>query len=406
VYPVQRYRGFDGKEQAVFAAKAPSLGWTHYSPVVNTGGSVSSGGSRFSWKNDTLETPFYKIAFNAEGRITSLFDKRQNCETVAPGGVFNSFISAEDVPIYWDAWDIEADWKKRIRQETQLVSTEVAADGPLFFRLRRVYQLAENPAGENSSLIQDMICYADDPRIDFETKVDWHEKWRLLKVEFDTAFDAEKVRCEVQYGHLWRNTHRNLMQDRAKFEICAHKWISLEEEGGGIALLNNCKYGYDVEGGRMRLTLLRSPIAPDPDADRGEQYFTYSLLPFAGHFADANVIRSAYELNSPMTALIGSGKPESAGSSPAEQSFCSVDGNAVIIECVKAPENGAGRELILRLYESLGGKARTTLHFAKELKSAFLTDMLEDNGVSVPVKGCDLSLEFRPFEIKTLKVVF
>lgn len=102
---------------------------------------------------------------------------------------------------------------------------------------------------------------------------------------FDTVIDANQVRCEVQY--VWRNTHKNLMQDRAKFEICAHKWISLEETGSGIALLNDCKYGHDVEGGRMRLSLLRSPIAPDPEADRG----THSLLPFAGSFSEAGVVR-------------------------------------------------------------------------------------------------------------------
>ena len=386
VYPVQQYIDLYGNKQSIFFPKAPSLGWAQYtaaeSPAVK---------SAFVWQNDILETPFYKIAFDANGRIISLFDKRQEYEMVTAGGAFNAFITAEDVPLFWDAWDIDADWTKRIRQETQLVSAKVIADGALCFRLRRQYKIGA------STLEQDMVCYTDNPRIDFETKVSWHEKWRLLKVEFDTAIDTTQVRCEVQYGHLWRNTHRNQPQDRAMFEICAHKWISLEEEGGGIALLNDCKYGHDVDGGRMRLTLLRSPIAPDPEADRGEHFFTYSLLPFAGTFGNSGVIRCAYELNSPATAMVGRGGVQ-------EKSFCKVDGNSVIIESIKMPEDGTAGELVLRLYESLGGKCRTTLHFSRELKSAAETDMLEDNPKPLSVCGSELKLEFKPFEIKTIRV--
>ena len=391
VYPVQQYTDLDGNKQAAFSPKVPSLGWAPYTIAAGNDDIKSP----FVWHNNILETPFYTITFDEAGRIISLIDRGQEREMVAPGGAFNAIISAEDVPVFWDAWDVDADWVKRIRQETRLVSTEVAANGPVCFRLRRAYEI-----GDASRLVQDMVCYVKDHRIDFETRVSWHEKWRLLKVEFDTAVHANQVRCEVQYGHIWRNTHRNLMQDRAKFEICAHKWISLEEEGCGIALLNDCKYGHDVEGGRMRLSLLRSSIAPDPDADRGEQRFTYALLPFAGHFGNSGVIRSAYELNSPVTALCGE------TNSPAEQSFCAVEGNAVIIESVKAPDDNAANELIVRLYESLGGKSRTVLRFSRELCAAAETDMLEENPKALPLRGREIGLEFRPFEIKTLRVRF
>ena len=389
VYPIQCFADFDGKEQAVFAAKAPPLGWACYAIIEDN----SAVDSPFVWNNNILETPFYIITFNVSGRIISLFDKRRECETVAAGGAFNAFITAEDVPVFWDAWDIDADWTKYITQETRLVSIEAAADGPVFFRLRLSYKL-----GENSHLVQDMVCYVNDPRIDFETKVCWHEKWRLLKVEFDTDINATQIRCEVQYGHLWRNTHRNCMQDRAKFEICAHKWVSLEEEGGGIALLNDCKYGHDAEGGRLRLTLLRSPVAPDPEADRGIHYFTYSVLPFNVPFGNSRVIRSAYELNSPAAAVFGCGEDLKT------QSLCGVDGNSVIIECIKAPEIGSANEIILRMYESLGGKCRTTLRFSHEIRYASETDMLEDNPKPLKTRGCNIDLEFRAFEIKTIRV--
>jgi alpha-mannosidase len=244
-----------------------------------------------------------------------------------------------------------------------------------------------------------MVCYANNPRIDFETKVDWHEKWRLLKVQFDTAIDAAQVRCDVQYGHVFRNTHRNLMQDRAKFEICAHKWVSLEEEGGGIALLNDCKYGHDVEGGRIRLSLLRSPIAPDPQADQGEHRFTYALLPFTGNFGSSRIIRSAYELNSPVSTL----RVDRGSDGPCEKSLCTIDNEAVIIESVKAPEDASGG-LILRLYESLGGRCKATARFSRNVLYAAETDMLEDNPIELNFTQNELNLEFRPFEIKTIRV--
>jgi alpha-mannosidase len=398
VYPIQRYTDLDGIAQAVFAPGAPSLGWARLAAVSDT---APANTSPFNWRNGNLETPFYLIKFNAAGRIISLIDRRQNREMVAPGGAFNAFVSAEDVPVFWDAWDIDADWEAHSKAETRLQSTEVAADGPVCFRLRRAYDI-----GAASHLVQDMVCYANDPRIDFETKVSWNEKWRLLKVQFDTAIDAAQVRCEIQYGHIMRNTHRNLMQDRAKFEICAHKWISLEEEGGGIALLNDCKYGHDVLGGTMRLSLLRSPIAPDPDADRGEHRFTYAILPFSGGFGASGVIRSAYELNSPATAEF-TGDPAGGGAAnPESQSLCAVEGCSVIVESVKAPENGSANALIIRLYESLGGRSKTTLRFCRKFRSASETDMLEDNPRQLAADDSELSLEFKPFEIKTIRLDF
>jgi alpha-mannosidase len=250
-----------------------------------------------------------------------------------------------------------------------------------------------------------MVCYAENPRIDFETRVDWKERRRLLKAEFDTVIDAAQVRCEVQYGHLFRNTHKNLPQDRAKFEMCAHKWIALEEAEGGVALLNDCKYGHDVSGGIMRLSLLRSPLAPDMEADQGEHRFTYGILPFGGSFETAGVVRSAYELNIPATAECG---PSAGTGKGLRRSFCSVSGESVIVESVKAPEevDEGGKTLVLRLYESLGGQTRTTLRFNRDLSAVYEADMLETKGQTLPFTGNELALEFKPLEIKTLVVTF
>ncbi|MDR1374085.1 MAG: glycosyl hydrolase-related protein, partial [Treponema sp.] len=398
VFPVQRYTSPDGQGAMVCAPSIPPLGWAAFTFL-----SEYTAPSPFVYRDGLrpqLETSFYRLEFDSSGHITSLVSKDRGNELVALGGFFNRFVSAEDVPVFWEAWDIDADWTRFVTEETNLLSTEIAADGPVCFRLQRKYTI-----GLSSCLTQDMVFYATDPRIDFETLVDWRETRRLLKVGFDTAVDTDRIRCEVQYGHLFRNTHRNLPQDRAKFEICAHKWVCLEEAGGGIALLNDNKYGLDAEGGRLRLTLLRSPIAPDAEADRGEQRFTYSLLPFAGPFCQSRIVQAAYELNVPAVAEINSVSARPVESAP-DFSLFTIEGSQVIVECVKKPEPGKSgpNSLIIRLYESLGGPCKTTLRFYRPLAAAQEVDMLEDNPRTLPAAGKELSLDFRTLEIKTILV--
>ena len=392
IYPVQFYTALDGSETAVFCPSVPSLGWITLFPAEK-----SQTSSFFSFRGNNLKTPFYEVNFDEAGRIVSLFDLNRKRELTSPGGVLNGFVSAQDVPIAWEAWDIEADWKHYLTEETRLISTEISASGPVCFKIRRKYKI-----GEASVLTQDTVFYTTTARIDFETFVDWHEKRRLLKVQFDTNIYTTQMRCEIQYGHLLRNTHQNLPQDRARFEFCAHKWVSLEEEGGGIALLNDCKYGHDADCGSVRLTLLRSPIAPDPEADQGEHRFTYSLLPFTGSFGESGVVRRSYELNSPA-------KAEPAFTETQDYSLFWVEGDNIIAETVKAVEpyiENSGKKFVIRLYESLGGPASAAIHFNKPLVYAAESDMLEENRKELPKAGEDIYLEFRAFEIKTIIVGF
>ncbi|MDR0668523.1 MAG: alpha-mannosidase [Treponema sp.] len=436
-FPVQYFENIDGEKTAVFSPNVPSLGWTHLAGTPNQPRKTAP----FEYAGQTLDTPFYHIRFDKSGVIEGITDKNQRRELVHKGGRFNYFVSAQDVPIVWEAWDIDADWTRYLEEETRLQSTSLVTLGTECCILRRTYLI-----GKASTLTQDMIVYAAAKRIDFVTRVDWHEKRRLLKVCFDSAIDSAQVRCEVQYGHLLRNTHQNLPQDRAMFEVCAHKWISLEETGSGLALLNDCKYGHDVNGNRLRLTLLRSPTAPDEEADQGEQRFTYALFPFEGTFAQAGVIRAAYELNAPITCEGDACKSDACKSDTCESDACesdacenhamtisdsaetamkedlsllSIDNPAIILESLKAPEPPFGSTgekgaspLVLRLYESTGAHARTTLRFAPghddrgRLAAAWETDMLEREKTRLDCLHNTLCLEFRPFEIKTVWVKF
>jgi alpha-mannosidase len=456
VFPVQRFENIDGEKTAVFSPKLPALGWTHFLAVPGENSGGNSGGNSgekpgkapdtalFDHRDRLLDTPFYRIQFDESGAIVSLRDKAQNRELVREGGRFNYFVSAQDVPILWEAWDIDADWTRYLVTETRLESSAAVSGGSECYILRQTYRI-----GEASTLVQDIIAYAASGRIDFVTKVDWREKRRLLKVCFDSAIDSAQVRCEVQYGHLLRNTHQNLPQDRAMFEVCAHKWVSLEEAGSGLALLNDCKYGHDINGGRLRLTLLRSPTAPDEEADQGEQRFTYALFPFRGAFAESGVVRAAYELNVPVVCE-GDGSGEGGGHDTRKSgegggaaainipggaeaalgenfSLLAIDNPAIILESLKAPElpcvlpgegkaGGRGGEpgsrLVLRLYESTGAHAGATLRFVPGrgeeglLAGAWETDMLEREKAGLRCLGSTLRLEFRPFEIKTVLVQF
>ena len=117
------------------------------------------------------------------------------------------------------------------------------------------------------------------PRLEFTTEVDWHEDHKFLKVEFPLNLHADYATYEIQFGHLRRPTHFNNSWDMARFEVCAHRWADFSEPDYGVALLNDSKYGYSVYDNLMRLSLLRSPKMPDPQADMGQHNFRYAFAP-------------------------------------------------------------------------------------------------------------------------------
>jgi alpha-mannosidase len=207
---------------------------------------------------------------------------------------------------------------------------------------------------------------------------------------------------EIAFGHVQRPTHANTLMDALKFEVPAHRWADLSEDGYGVALLNDCKYGYDAHGNILSLTLLRSPKDPDPEADMGEHHLTYSLVPHAEDFRRGDVIRHGYELNTPLlvrrvqTARVGSG-------GRAEHGFFSVDVPNVIIETVKQPEQSQ-RAVIVRLYEAWGRRGPARLSTALPFKNAELVDLLEERTAGATLAGGRIELDFRPHEIKTLRL--
>ena len=386
--PIQKSRDFADRVEYAAMVDVPAVGGQVYYLEAQEGAEEKSA---FVYQADTLETPFYKIEFDKAMRITSLVDRETEKEYVKAGMALNTLQTAEDVPIRWDAWDIDLDYQLKLKNEETLLSSEVVSDGPSFLQIRNRYKI-----GKVSTLAQDLFFYADQKRIDFITTVDWQEEHQLLKVLFPVKIHAEKVKCEIQYGHVERNTHNNTFADRAQFEFCAHKWAAVDDGSFGAALLNNCKYGYDVEGANLRLTLLKSAKAPDPDADKGLQNFSYAFLPYQGNFRAENVVRNGYDLNIPLTV----DSVEQHTGNAASLSFFQIDNPNIILETIKKAE--ADDAMIVRLYEASGGEQTAVLETALAVEKAQECNMMEREIEELVVKDGKIALRFRSFEIKTL----
>ena len=342
--------------------------------------------SPFRFESGVLKTPFAVVSFDEKGGIASFYDRRAERELRGNGLPLNTFLFGEDFPLAWDDWDIDIDIERKLKPCTDLLRFEVAADGEVEFRIRTEYRLSPH-----STLKQDMIFYADSPRVDFETCVDWNDKHRLLKVAFDVSVRSDYVTQEIQYGNIKRTTKRNTSTEQAAFEVCNHKYTDISEPGYGIAILNDCKYGISVNGSTLALTLHKGGCNPDVRGDVGVHGFTYSFLPHEGGFAADTTIRQGYLLNCPMLVSEGS---------KAIQKLLSVDKSNIVVEVIKPCEESE-KAFIARLYEAEGTYTNTTLLTDMKISSMKICDMLENEQ-----EDTDGNLSFCPFEIKTLKLSY
>lgn len=374
----------------------PSCGWAGFSrtvaevfapaqildPVATV--TVQSEGGSFILENGHL-----RVQVAPDGRIPSIVDKATGLELASDP--CNDFRMYKDVTTNYDAWDIDSMYTSLpvtiADPDTRLT---LEADGPLFASLRLERRLA------SSTLSQEIRLAADSCRIEFHTVIEWREDHKLLKVDFPTTLHADDALYEIQFGHVRRPTHRNRRYDADRYEGCQHKWNALCETNRGVALLNDCKYGSNVTDGTLSLTLLKSPWVPDTKADRGHHEFSYAFLAWSGDFALNGPVREGYDFNIP---------PQVASSRMEDRSLITIDSASVVLETIKRAEDGGG-DLILRLYEASGSAVRTTIGIDFDFLAVFNTDMLEQNGTPCSVVDKQLSLDFRAFEIKTIRIVF
>ncbi|HOY44634.1 MAG TPA: glycoside hydrolase family 38 C-terminal domain-containing protein [bacterium] len=335
-------------------------------------------------ENDLI---LYELA--GDGTIARIFDKERSCEVMLPGQSGNRISLYEDRPANWDAWDVDIYYENQLLQQAGLTGWRRLGSGPVAQMMLLQFRVGD-------SCIEQRLCLVrNTKRLDFVTHVHWRERHRMLRVAFDADVTASEASYEIQYGTVRRPTHRNTSWDMARFETVGHRFVDLSEPTHGVALLNNGKYGHKVLDRTIDLNLLRAPTSPDPDADRGEHDFVYSLLPHAGALEESAVYAEAARLNQPLALFEDrSGRVNFP---------CRLENEAAILSVLKKAEGDDA--IILRLYEPRGRRASTRLLLTDPGRRVFATDLLERKIGELPQREGAVALDFGPFEIKTLKLV-
>ncbi|MCB8947379.1 MAG: alpha-mannosidase [Ardenticatenaceae bacterium] len=341
-----------------------------------------------------LENAYLRVEFNESGDICRIYDKVQQREVLPSGAIGNQFQAFVDRPLNWDAWDIDIYYDDKTYLAEPASSVEVMEAGPLRATLairRRIL---------SSEYTQHISLSYNSPLLRFDTTIEWQERHILLKAAFPVDVLSPLATYEIQWGSVQRPTHRNSSWDWARFETAAQKWVDLSEGGYGVALLNDCKYGHDIYNNVMRLSLLRAPTSPDPEADQGRHQFAYALYPHANAGSVVNpakIAQVAYAFNDPLLVV------ESVGGE--ERQFPSLIQTPAnfIVETVKQAEDGRG--LIVRGYECNRQRGWLTFTTSFPVAEAQLCNLLEETMEPVAVDGTELKLYVKPFQIVTLRLV-
>ncbi len=385
----------DGTPQILFEAKSvPAYGYRVY-PLETVGASIEN---TITVKPDYMENEWVQIRLNDKGQLVSVFDRKHIRELLPVGCRANVLQTFEDKPMNFDAWDIDIYYQEKMHEISALKEAIVEESGPLRGTLRLTWQYGA------STICQRVRIYAHTARIDFDTRVDWNERQVLLKVAFPVNIRATRATYEIQFGNVERPTHWNTSWDWARFEVSGHKWADLSEGNYGASILNDCKYGYDIKDNVMRLTLIKSAIEPDAQADLGQHLFTYSLLPHPGDWRTGEVARRAYELNMPLMAKVPTPRAH-PNALPAEVSLAALDCDHVILETIKRAENGEG--WVLRLYEyQQMHNSKVKLTLGKTVARAVECNLMEETESVVFYSNHTIEFEIAPYEIKTIKIWF
>ena len=381
-----------GEGKIVFIADSvPAKGYKSYT-IRNEKNENIMAEPAFS-NTKALETQYYIIKLDEKAHITSIYDKLNEREVLKQGVRANVIQAFEDKPHNWDAWDINIYYQEKMWEVDDVEGVEIMEEGPVRFtvKIRRKFL--------NSSIVQLIHIYNGIERIDFDTNIDWKEKHIMLKAAFPVDIHADKATYEIQYGNVERPTHWNTSWDYARFEVCAHKWADISEDGYGVSLLNDCKYGHDIKDSVMRLTMLKSATYPNVDADREEHKFMYSLYPHSGDWKEGKVVQAAYNINDPLVAKV---ETAHKGTLPSVASLVALDKENVIIEVVKKAENS--QHLIIRLYEYHNRRTKVTLTLLYDIKEVFECDLLENDLSELQAEGNKFSFVIKPYEIKTFKL--
>lgn len=347
-------------------------------------------------------TPYYCVKWNGCGQITSLYDRRAHRELLKKGMCANVLMTYEDKPHKFDNWNIFEYYKEKQWPVEQLVSMQVIECGPVRMALELNWIYLD------SKIKEVVYFYADSPRIDIHAAVDWNENQLLLKALFPLELNAREAVYEIQYGHVKRSTTRNHSWEQARFEVCFQKWLDISEYDYGVSFFSDCKYGVSINENEVGLTLLKSGMYPNPRADRGHHDFIYSLFPHTGSWQEAGTVMEAYELNNPLKGILRQegvcGLACRSSGFPGTYAPVQISEKNIVLEVLKQAEDGKG--VVLRLYECWNRRTKATLVFAQDFAEVYVCNMLEERQERVPSGDRYCVVEFKPFEILTLRVDF
>lgn len=340
-----------------------------------------------------VETNALKVSFDKDWIITSIYDKINDREILKKGKRGNELRIYEDFPDVYDCWEWQEYSTEKYRVITDVSAVDIVDDGArLGIKIVRPFL--------SSTIEQTLWFYDDELKIDFDTKLDWHQNSQMLKASFDVDINTDKATYDIQFGTIERPTHKNTSWDSAKFEVCAHKFADISEGGYGVSLLNNCKYGHDIHDGVMQLSLLKCGIHPSKRSDQGIHEFSYSICAHEGSFKDSDTVKKAYYFNYPMTAIKASAE---ASSIPCSFSAISLNKENVVCETVKEAEDS--KDTIIRLYECRNIRTKLQIRVGFDAKKCYLCDLLENELEEIKLENGVATVDIKGFEIVTLKFI-
>jgi alpha-mannosidase len=377
--------------------KVPAMGYK----VVWVGGSPkekqeaeSGAEARESGNSITLENGILRVVVDKQsGCVTSLFIKKSNFETLAPGACGDQLQFFKDTPKDYDAWNVDPG-----TLDVPPMTIDHADSVELIKTNEPAVRVTHHWQGSN--FVQTYSLSAEGDMVNVANEFDWHESHILLKTAFPLAATSDFATYEIPYGTIGRPTTRNNSWEKAQFEVPAMRWADLGDSKHGVSVINDTKYGYDAVGNLLRLTLLRSPKWPDAEADMGHHHFRYALYPHAGTWKEAMTVRHGYEYNYPLTAVVTTAH---TGALPAEHSFASASPENVVLTAVKKAEDAKG--LIFRVYEWAGKESTVEFHVPPGAASATVTNMQETpEGSPLTVTGDAVKAPIHPYEILTVRI--
>lgn len=331
--------------------------------------------------DDVIENDKLRVTFNKQGQIIEIFDKENKYNCVS--SVFNAVRIYKDRYVHpYNAWDIDINYTKKKPTDMKLVESNQYLDGNSVVRVNK-YKY------NKSTVIQRIVLLENSSYIAVENNVEWYETHKMLRIDAYPRNFGDKVLCDIQFGNIERSTKTESKTDYAQFEIPAHKWVDVYDDGYGVAILNDCKYGHRVKDGLISLNCLRSPVYPDKTADRGEHTFSYAIYPHKSLPMESELLKIGYEFNNPIRICENSFKTDS---------IITCDQKNIIIETIMINEND---NIGVRMYEAAGIETKASVAIDISYESIYETDMLFDNSTKIDTN----SIVFKPFEIKTLEII-